>query len=200
MQTGYSGTLIGWKSGQTTFVPLWDRMEGAWLWALEIQSVMLVFSSVADPGCLSRIPDPDFYPSRIPDPGSRIPDPKTVTKERGEKNLLSYFFCSHKFHKIDYYVIFEMLKKIIWENFQRIVEVFTQKIFNMLSNKWVWDPGSGIRDPGSGKNLFRIPDPGSRGQKGTGSRIRNTGIFDRLCELLPLPSLWSALPPPPFPM
>jgi hypothetical protein len=40
---------------------------------------------VADPGCLSRIPDPDFYPSRIPDPGSRIPDPKTATKERGEK-------------------------------------------------------------------------------------------------------------------
>ncbi len=34
--------------------------------------------------------------------------------------------------------------------------------------------GSGIRDPGSGKNLFRISDPGSRGQKGTGSRIRNT--------------------------
>ncbi len=31
---------------------------------------------VADPGCLSRIPDPDFYTSRIP-------DPKTATKERG---------------------------------------------------------------------------------------------------------------------
>ncbi len=31
MQTGSSETLIGWKSGQTTFVPLWDRMEGAWL-------------------------------------------------------------------------------------------------------------------------------------------------------------------------
>jgi hypothetical protein len=28
MQTGSSGTLIGWISGQTTFVPLWDRMEG----------------------------------------------------------------------------------------------------------------------------------------------------------------------------
>jgi hypothetical protein len=40
---------------------------------------------VADPGCLSRIPDPDFYPSRIPDLGSRIPDPKTATKDRGEK-------------------------------------------------------------------------------------------------------------------
>jgi hypothetical protein len=39
--------------------------------------------------------------------------------------------------------------------------------------------GSGIRDPGSGKNLFRIPDPGSRGQKapnpGSRIRIRNTG-------------------------
>jgi hypothetical protein len=30
------------------------------------------------------IPDPDFYPSLIPDLRSRIPDPKTGTKERGE--------------------------------------------------------------------------------------------------------------------
>ncbi len=113
----------------------------------------------------------DVYPGSwflpIPDPGSRIPDPKTVTKERGEKKICHTFFCSHKFHKIEYYVIFEMLKKKIWANFQRIVEVLTQKIFNMLSNIWVWDPGSGIRDPGSGKNLsriqgskrHRIPDP-----------------------------------------
>jgi hypothetical protein len=107
--------------------------------------------------------------SRIPDLGSRIPDPKTVTKERGEKNLLAYFFCSHKFHKIKYYVIFEILKKKIWANFQRIVEVFTQKTFNMLSNIWVWDPGSEIRDPGKtysgsriqGSKRHRIPDPGS---------------------------------------
>jgi hypothetical protein len=25
-------TLIGWKSGKTTYVSLWDRMEGACLW------------------------------------------------------------------------------------------------------------------------------------------------------------------------
>jgi hypothetical protein len=37
---------------------------------------LFIFVSVADPGCLSQIPDPDFYPSRIS-------DPKTVTKERG---------------------------------------------------------------------------------------------------------------------
>jgi hypothetical protein len=46
-----------------------------------IFKVEYVPTSVADPGCLSRIPDPDFYPSRIPDLGSRIPDPKTATKE-----------------------------------------------------------------------------------------------------------------------
>jgi hypothetical protein len=40
----------------------------------------------------------DVYPGSwflpIPDLGSRIPDPKTATKERGEKNL--DFLCSHK--------------------------------------------------------------------------------------------------------
>jgi hypothetical protein len=41
----------------------------------------IIVSSVADPGCLSRIPDPDFYPSRIP-------DPKTATKEKGEKKFV----------------------------------------------------------------------------------------------------------------
>ncbi len=39
-----------------------------------------------DPGSGSGINISDFYPSRIPDLGSRIPDPKTATKERGEKN------------------------------------------------------------------------------------------------------------------
>ncbi len=37
----------------------------------------------------SRISD---LGSRISDPGSQVPDPKTATKERGEKNLLSYLF------------------------------------------------------------------------------------------------------------
>ncbi len=49
-----------------------------------------------------------------------------------------------------------MLKKKNWANFQRIIEVFTQK-FSLSSQKY----GVGIRDPRSGirKNLFRIPDP-----------------------------------------
>ncbi len=44
-----------------------------------------ILTSVADPGRLSQIPDPDFYPSRIP-------YPKTATKERGEKNDMSNVF------------------------------------------------------------------------------------------------------------
>jgi hypothetical protein len=46
-----------------------------------------------------------------------------------------------------------MLKKKIWANFQRIIELFTQKIVNKLSK--IMGLGSGIR-----KKPFRIPDPG----------------------------------------
>jgi hypothetical protein len=35
-KTGSSETLIGWKSRKTTDIPLWDRMEGTWLWTLAI--------------------------------------------------------------------------------------------------------------------------------------------------------------------
>jgi hypothetical protein len=56
-----------------------------------------------------------------------------------------------------------MLKKKIWPNFPRIIEVFTQKIVTKPSKIWV-GLGSGIRKK-------TIPDPGSRGQKGTRSRI-----------------------------
>jgi hypothetical protein len=38
---------------------------------------------------------------------------------------------------------------------------------------WVYNQVSEIREPGK-----PFPDPGSRDQKGTGSRIRNTARFD----------------------
>ncbi len=47
MQTSSSETLIGWKSGKTTYVPLWDRMEGAWLWTLgTVAKHMVLIGSV----------------------------------------------------------------------------------------------------------------------------------------------------------
>jgi hypothetical protein len=79
------------------------------------------------------IPDPDFFPSRIP-------DPKTATKEGGGGGeIVFYHFFSHK----------------SWDNLQRILEFFTPKIAIKVS-KYEF----GIRDPGSGRNLFRIPDLG----------------------------------------
>ncbi len=116
------------------------------------------------------IPDPDFYPSRIPDPGSRISDPGSKNsnkRERWKKISCHTFLCSHKFHKIVNYFSFEVLKIKIWDNFQRIIELFTKKIVKKLFKIWSWDPGSGIRDPGSGirdpektYSGSRIPDPG----------------------------------------
>ncbi len=106
------------------------------------------------------IPDPGswFLPIPIPDPRS-----KNSSKREGWKKICCHtFFCSHKFHLIENYFIFEMLKKNIWANFQRIIKLFTQKIVTMLSKLSVWDPGSGKNYSGSriqGPKKYRIPDP-----------------------------------------
>jgi hypothetical protein len=96
------------------------------------------------------IPDLDFYPSQIP-------DPKTATKERGEKKLIFIpFFEATNFKNKKVFLIFEMHKKNIWANFQRMIELFTQNIVTMRSNIWVWDPGSGKTYCGS--RVKRAPD------------------------------------------
>jgi hypothetical protein len=47
-----------------------------------------------------------------------------------------------------------MLKEKIWASFKEL-ENFLHKNLSLTSQKY----GFGIRDPGFGKNLFRIPDP-----------------------------------------
>jgi hypothetical protein len=65
-------------------------------------------------------------------------------QKRGVKKIGCHtFFCSHKFHKIENY----LMKQQIWANFQRIIELFTEKIVSKLSKSWVWDPESENRDP-----------------------------------------------------
>ncbi len=131
----------------------------------------------------------DVYPgSRIlifTHPGSRISDPGSKNsnkRERWKKISCHTFLCSQKFQKIVNYFSFEVLKKKIWANFQRIIYLFTKKIVKKLLKIWSWDPASGIRDPGSGsgKNLFRIPDPGVKKHPipdpGSGSATLGTGI------------------------
>jgi hypothetical protein len=65
------------------------------------------------------------------------------------------------------YFNFEMLKKKKLGDFQRIIELFTQKIVTKLSKIWVWDPGSEIWDPESG---IRVRDP----EKTSRSRIQGS--------------------------
>jgi hypothetical protein len=97
----------------------------------------------------------DVYPVSwflpIPDLGSRI---QKQQQKRGVKKISCHtFFCNHKFHKIEHYLIFEILNKKFLANFQRIIELSTQKSVTMLSKIWVWDPGSRVKkapDPGSG--------------------------------------------------
>ncbi len=112
----------------------------------------------------------DVYPgSRIlifTHPGSRISDPGSKNSNKREVKKISChtFSYSHKFHKIVNYFSFEELKKKIWANFQRIIELFTKKIVKKLLKIWSWDPGSEIRDPEktySGSRGQKAPDPGS---------------------------------------
>jgi hypothetical protein len=121
----------------------------------------------SNPGPVLRIRD--VYPgSRIlifTHPGSRIQ--KQQQKREVKKISCHTFLCSHKFHKIVNYFSFEVLKKKIWANFQRNIELFTKKIVKKLLKIWSWDQGSEIRDPektysGSriqGSKRHRIPDP-----------------------------------------
>ena len=45
-----------------------------------------------------------------------------------KKNCCPPYFCCHKYHRIKKYFIFEEVKKKLWTNLQRIIELITQKI------------------------------------------------------------------------
>ncbi len=93
--------------------------------------------------------------------GSRI---QQQTKRGGEIFFCPTIFCSHKSKKSLNFFIFEQVKKVYFPKTLWIIVHFTQKFVIKLSKIWflIWDPGSEIRDPGSGKNILRIPDSRSK--------------------------------------
>ncbi len=125
------------------------------------------------------IPDPGSWFLPIPVPGSRIPYPKIAKKERGEKKFaIILFFVVTNFTKLNIILVLKCWRKKFGPIFKELLKFLPEK-FSLCSQIY----GFGIRDPGSGKP---IPDPGSRGQKGTGSatlgKVRSDLVAGVLCE------------------
>jgi hypothetical protein len=110
----------------------------------------------------SGVPDPDFI-----HPGSRIE--KQQQKRRGKQIIVLPFSVGTNITKFKL-IYFKLGKKKFRSNVQRIIELFTQKIFIKLSKICLGNqnPGSEIRDT---EKTYS----GSRGQKGIGSRIPGPG-------------------------
>ncbi len=67
-------------------------------------------------------------------------------QKRGVKKISCHnFLCSHKFHKITNYFSFELLKKKIWANFQRIIELFNQNCQSRIQDPEKTYSGSWIQ-------------------------------------------------------
>ncbi len=117
------------------------------------------------------IPDPGSWFLPIPDPGSQIQ--KQQQKTGVEKKIFKPFFVATNFTKLNIILFLICWIKKFGIIFKELLKFLPKKLSPSPQKYWF-----GIRDPRSRKNLFRIPDPGSRGQKGTGSRIRirNTGL------------------------
>jgi hypothetical protein len=87
------------------------------------------------------IPDPDFYPSRIPDLGSRIQ--KRGRKERGEKkSFVKHFFVATNFTKCKIILFLNCSRKKFGPNFKELWNFLPQKL-SISSQKYEF----GIRDP-----------------------------------------------------
>jgi hypothetical protein len=105
------------------------------------------------------ISDPD-----ITHPGSRISDPgsNNSNKRDGRKKFVVIpCFVTTNLTKFYIFLFLICRRKKFGPIFQELLKFLLKKL-SLSSKKRVWDPGSEIRKK-------PILDPGSRGQKGTGS-------------------------------
>jgi hypothetical protein len=119
------------------------------------------------------IPDPDFYLSRIPDLGYWIPDPKTGTKERGEKKFVVIpFFVATNFTNCKLFYFWNAEEKIVGQFSKNYITFYPKNCHLALKNMGL---GSGIpKKP--------ILNPGSRSHKGTGYRIPDPQYCSHDCD------------------
>ena len=128
--------------------------------------IRIPYTSVADPGCLSRIPDPTFF-----HPGSRIrtvsiPDPGSSSKNLSiltQKKAIKWFLSSKKYDP---------------GCSSRIPDPDADFLPSLIPDpgvKKVPNPGSRIPDPDPQHCRILDPNFSFPDQKESGSRIRNTG-------------------------
>ncbi len=155
-----SGTLPSRKLGKKQIEKTtrqWKRKEDKTLASqgMDFKEDMIysIQASVGDRGCLSRI-------LIFSHPRSRISEPRSNnnSKKGGRKFVLSNLFCSHKFHKIENYFIFEQVKERIWANWQRIKLLLSSQKY-----------GSGIGVTRSRIRKKSNPDPGVKKEPDHGS-------------------------------
>jgi hypothetical protein len=113
------------------------------------------------------IPDPGFFPSRFSDPTFN----KNAKKKRGKKCVVLSFICSHKFHQILHYLMFEQVQKKIGVSWHKIKVFFTKKNKKNCYYALKYGLGSGIRDPEKTRSRIRI-----KGSKNT--RSRSATLFE----------------------
>ncbi len=125
--------------------PTWERgRRSRMYWALDVMFYPVWRIRDVYPGSW-------FLP--IPDPGSRIPDPKTGRKERGEK----FFFVATNFTKCKIILFFNCSRKKFGPNFKELWNFLPKKL-PLSSQKYEF----GIRDPRSGiqaSKRYWISDP-----------------------------------------
>ena len=151
--------------------------------------------SVADPGCLSRIPDPNFYPSRIPNLGSRIQKQQQKT---GVKNFfVKPIFVATNFTKLNIFTFLISWIKKIDPIFQELLKFLPKKL-SPSPQKYEF----GIRDPektysGSriqGSKRHRIPDPDPQHCRYLYAMLRIRDVYPG-SSFFPIPDPWYELSP-----
>ncbi len=130
----------------------------------------------------------DVYPGSriwflpIPDPGSRISDPgsKNSNKRQEWKNFFVIpFFVATNFTKLNIILFLISWRKKFGPIFQELLKILPKKL-SPSPQKY----GFGIRDPGSGKNLIRIPDPGVKRHRIPNPRSGSATLVDGMYDVV----------------
>jgi hypothetical protein len=102
-------------------------------------------------------PNPDFYPSRIP-------DPKTAKKEKGGKTLLSYLFVATNIKTLKHILFLN------WREEKKFGPIYIEFYIFLPQKLSLNSPG-----PRSGTRKKPISDPGVKKAPDTGSWTLTVG-------------------------